>query len=195
MHSVMVFTVMLLLVNPVQSQKLSAGLTGGVAFQNMELKSINEGSADIDNVIGPELGAHLLVELGGLYVRPTALVGFSQGKAISTVSESEKLESTFSISTFETPVIVGLHLLPFLSVEAGPLWSYILNYSDNVNGIEVDLNRNYFGYRAGVQLSFSRLGIYGHYGGIVNNSSGSDFQIERPSRIIVGLNVNLGSQK
>lgn len=183
---------------PSFSQGIVPGITAGASFNNTDLDLSPDISTDLDKLTGAEAGLYLSFSFGGLYVKPTAVASFLKG-TVTTKSNSgdgEKITDTdFELSTLETPLIVGLKILPVLSIEGGPSWNYLINYTDKVDGISIDLNRHTFGYRAGLRANFSRLGIFGHYGGIIDKNDDSEFHLTRPSRIIVGLTFDLVSSK
>lgn len=152
-------------------------------------------STDLSNVNGVEAGLFLSFGAKGWYVKPMALASFLKGSVNSSVDGEKAVESDFELSTLEVPLIFGIKLFPVLSVEGGPSWNYLINYTEFVNGVHIDLNRQSIGYRAGLRANFSRIGIFGHYGGIIEELGDADYQLSRPTRIVFGVTFDLVTAK
>ena len=183
-------------ISPSFSQGIVPGITAGASFNNTDLDLDPELSTDLDKVNGVEAGLYLSFSTGCLYITPTAVASFLRGTVKSQPSDGAKpVETEFELTTLETPLMIGLKVLPVLSIEAGPSWNYLINYTDKVEGVSIDLQRHSFGYRGGLRANFSRLGLFGHYGGIIESNEETDFHLNRPSRFIVGLTFDLVSAK
>lgn len=177
------------------SQNVVPGITAGASLNTMDL-NINEFDTELSDINGVEAGLYVNFSAGLLYVRPMAVASYLRGTVVSRVDGVKVDESKFKLTTLETPVLIGLKLLPGISIEAGPSWNYIIAYTDNVSGTNIDLTRHNLGYRAGLRASFARLGAFGHYGGIVDvDESNNDFELNRPSRIVFGVTFDLVSRK
>ncbi len=186
----------LFFMRPAFAQCVVPGITAGASFNNTDLDLSPELSTDLDKVNGVEAGLYLSFSTGAFYIKPTAVASFLKGTVTTRPTDGAKpVESDFQLSTLETPVIIGLKILPVLSVEAGPSWNYLISYTDKIEGVSIDLDRHSFGYRAGLRANFSRFGIFGHYGGIIDSNDDTDFHLNRPSRIVVGLTFDLVSSK
>ncbi len=177
-----------------QSQKVKPGLTAGVSLNNMNL-NIKDVPTELGDVNGFEGGLYATFSALNWYVRPMVVASYLRGNVTTTVDGVKMKESKFKLTTLETPLFVGLKLLPGFSIEAGPSWNYLMSYTDNVNDINIDLTRHHLGYRAGLRLSFARLGAFGHYGGLLNTSASDDTELKRPDRIIFGITLDLVSGK
>lgn len=177
------------------SQHVVPGIVAGVSMNSVDLKSTPELTTDLSNVNGVEAGLYLSFNAGSWYFKPMAVASFLKGSATSSIDGAQSKESDFELTTLETPVLVGLRFLPGISVEAGPSWNYLMSYTEEINGVELDLNRNTIGYRAGLRATFSRLGVFAHYGGIIDVGNDSDYDLQRPSRIVFGATFDLVKDK
>lgn len=176
------------------SQKVKVGLSGGVSLNKMDL-NVKEIPTELGDVNGFEGGLYATFSALNWYVRPTAVASYLRGTITTTVDGVAIKESKFKLSTLETPLLVGIKLLPGFAIEAGPSWNYLMSYSEKVNDVNIDLTRHHLGYRAGLRLTFARLGAFGHYGGLLNTSSADDTELKRPDRIIFGVTFDLTSNK
>jgi hypothetical protein len=175
------------------SQHIVPGIIAGASFNSVDLKEIPETTTNLSNINGIEAGLYLSFNAGLWYFKPMALASFLKGTATSSVDGIKSVESNFELTTLEIPVIVGFKLLPGISLEAGPSWNYLMSYTEEINGVNLDLNRNSLGYRAGLRATFSRLGVFAHYGGMVDVTNSSNYELNRPSRIIFGASFDLVS--
>jgi hypothetical protein len=175
-----------------RAQNVTGGISAGASFNSVKIENAVNHLGKKENVTGAELGLFLHAPFGAFYLRPSVNAGFARGTINTFSDEAMEEQFDFKMNTIEVPVLAGLQLLPFISAEAGPSWNYIASWSDNINGTTVNINRHAMGYRAGVRLSFSSLDIYGHYGGILTKHDGNSYHLSRPSRIMVGLGLNLG---
>jgi len=173
------------------SQNVVPGIIAGASFNDMKLKDIPETTTDLSNVNGVEAGLYLSIKAGSFYFKPMALASFLKGTVSTSVDGAKPEDANFNLTTLETPVLIGLKLLPGFAIEAGPSWNYLMSYTKEINGVNLDLDKSSLGYRAGLRATFSRLGVFAHYGGIIDSSDDSQYQLQRPSRIIFGATFDL----
>lgn len=176
--------------------QVTVGISAGGSFNKSELKlsGIPEsGFATMEKLNGAEAGLFLKFPAGPLYVKPMALASFLRG-TISYNQEVNLRDSRFNLTSLEVPVLGGLELLPFLSIEAGPSWNYVISHTTSADGTSINFNRHTLGYRAGAHLTFGNVGVFGHYGGMITRNEGSQTELKRPERIIIGLTLNLNSK-
>lgn len=181
-------------VSQAYSQHVTGGVSAAASFNSVELENAANHLTKKDNIIGAEVGIFLHAPMGAFYLMPSVNASFLRGTISAYTDEAGEVQSDFRLNTVEVPVLAGLQFLPFFSVEAGPSWSYIVSWSEKVHGTTVDINRHSLGYRAGVRFTFSSVGIFGHYGGMLNTNDGDKYHLSRPSRIMVGLSINLGNK-
>lgn len=171
------------------------GVTGGVSFNktNFKVSDLSPGTnLNFSKATGAELGIFTRIPAGFIYVKPTLNISYLRG-TVTGGADNVNESDDFKMSTIEVPVLVGLQLLPFISLEAGPSWNYLLDHSENVNGVNLSFNKHSIGYRAGAVIDLGTVGIFGHYGGILINNEGRQVELQRPSRIIVGIKLNLSN--
>lgn len=189
----LILGIVLLSNKPGISQNVIPGITAGASLNPMNL-NMDQIPTELSDLNGVEAGFFLSFSTKLVYVRPTVVASYLRGTVTSRIDGVQIAESKFQLTTIETPVFLGLKLLPGISIEAGPSWNYLLNYTETINGVNVDLNRHSFGYRGGLRATFSRLGAFAHYGGIVNQNEKSKIQLDRPSRFIFGVTFDLVSK-
>ena len=189
-------TVTAVIISTLAKAQATVGISAGGSFNKTELKlsGLPESRfAAMDKLNGAEAGLFLSFPAGPLYVKPMALAGFYKG-TITYSPEVNIGDTRFSLSSLEVPVLAGLDLMPFLSVEAGPSWNYVISHTSSADGTSINFDRHTLGYRAGARLNFGSLGVFGHYGGMITKNEGSQAQLKRPQRIIIGLTLNLNQK-
>jgi hypothetical protein len=172
------------------SQRVIPGITAGASLNNIDL-DVDDFTTDMSDVNGVEAGLYLSFTAAGWYVRPMAVASFLRGTVTSRADGIQLDETKFSLTTLETPLLIGLKLLPGIAIEAGPSWNYLMSYTEKVNNLNLDLTRHSLGYRGGIRVSFARLGAFGHYGGIINSDDNTKYDLDRPSRIVFGVTFDL----
>ncbi len=175
------------------AQVISGGITAGASFNTIKLDNSISNQVSEDKATGVEAGLYLKANFGGIYIRPMALASFIRGQIKTETIEGASRDEKFELTTLEVPVMAGFQLLPVLSFEAGPSWNYLMQYSEKLQGVRVNFDRHALGYRAGVRVHFARLGIFGHYGGIITEQTDDNFRLNRPSRAVIGLTLDLGN--
>jgi hypothetical protein len=173
------------------TQHLVPGITAGASLNSADLKESAAMATDLDNLNGVEAGLFLSFSAGSLYFRPMAVASFLRGTVTSTVDGVKMDESNFELTSLETPLLVGFKLFPGFAVEGGPSWNYLMSYTKEINGVNLDLDKSTLGYRAGARATFSRFGVFAHYGGIIDVNGDSDYELHRASRIIFGATFDL----
>src|SRR5437867_1924120 len=105
-----------------------------------------------DNIRGYEAGAFVKLMVAPIYVKPMALYNFSSGSANSNTGTS----GNFTMHRIETPLLFGLRILKPISIEAGPVYNYVIasNYQFNENVTSVSQCSG-LGYRAGIAIEIS----------------------------------------
>ncbi len=116
-----------------------------------------------------------------------------RGTVTSRLDGVQLDEQKFQMTTIETPLLVGLKLLPGISLEAGPSWNYLMSYTDQINDVNINLTRHALGYRGGIRAHFARLGAFAHYGGVINSNETTRYELDRPSRFVFGITFDFAS--
>ena len=190
-----IFILSMFIMSTSNAQVFNGGIAGGASFNSVELKNNVSYYQKKENLSGAEVGLYITYKAGALYVTPSAYASFLKGTVNASENTSSNSETGFELTTLEVPVMVGLKILPVLSVEAGPSWNYLMSYTDEINSTSVSFDRSSLGYRAGLKLNIMRFGIYAHYGGIINESNGGEYDLSRPSRLLFGVSFDLVNPK
>jgi hypothetical protein len=179
------------------AQVFSGGIVAGASTGAVRIEHSNEGLTNIaqgKNIHGYEAGAFVRLKLGPLYVKPMALYDFSGGNISGNTNSGS---TDFSMHRLEMPVLFGLKLLKPLSIEAGPVYNYILSYDDrfNDNTLSVSQNRG-IGYRAGIAIEIKRLLLNASYSGVTIRSNGiNGTTFKEPYKLTFGLGIKIGKIK
>jgi hypothetical protein len=174
--------------------EFSGGLLGGVSMGAVEVDDLDEafsGAIEGDNIYGFEAGIYAKLLINPFYVRPALLYNYRNGEV--TYRETSGSQTTrFSQHKLEVPVLLGLHIIGPLNVEAGPVYNYVLAVTEDYNTNEVDVGRNGFGYRVGVIGEFGGLLLGLSYQGAAYSSGSGNATLHEPYKIILGVGIRLG---
>lgn len=176
-----------------KAQVFSGGIVGGASTGAVRIEHAGEGLTDVvqgDNIHGFEAGAFVKLMLGSVYVKPMALYDFSGGN----VNSNTTTNGNFTMHKLETPLLFGLRIKKPLSIEAGPVYNYVIasnnQFNDNVTNISQSTG---LGYRVGVVLEIKRLLLNASYCGSTINSTGpSNVTFKEPYKLVFGLGIKLG---
>jgi hypothetical protein len=175
--------------------EFSGGLLGGVSFGAVELDDLGsafDGAAEGDNIYGFEAGLYAKLLINPFYVRPALLYNYRNGQITYREQTSGSRTTTFSQHKLEVPVLLGLHIVGPLNIEAGPVYNYVLSVTDRYNTTDVDLGRNGLGYRVGVVGEFGGLLLGLSYQGAAYTSGSNNATLHEPYKIILGVGIRLG---
>jgi hypothetical protein len=179
------------------AQVFSGGIVAGASTGAVRIEHSGEGLTEVlqgNNIHSYEAGAFVRLKLGPLYVKPMALYDFSGGNISGNTNSGS---TDFSMHRIETPLLFGLKLLKPLSIEAGPVYNYIISYDDrfNDNTFSVSQNRG-IGYRAGIAIEIQRLLLNASYSGVTINSNGvNGTTFKEPYKLTFGLGIKIGKLK
>jgi hypothetical protein len=174
------------------AQSFSKGLEAAITTSTVKISDIKDQSISSikgDAVTGYEGGLWLRLKLGPLYVKPKLLFHYEEGKLDYTVNAAA-LSTTLSAGKILVPVLFGFKIIPpVLSLEAGPVYNYVVFATKNFEGNKVDIEKNGFGYRIGLNAEFSILNLTVSYQGIKNNSSSGLASYSTPNMIVFGVGI------
>ena len=181
----------------VSAQSLTGGITAGVSTGSVKITDIPDGFINVikgNNITGFNAGVFAKLSISPFYIKPQLLLNYRHGSLDVYKSDASIGSNDFSMEKLEIPLIFGFKILGPLNLEAGPLYNYILNSTNDFNGTDVQLSKSGLGYRAGASLDFGKLNLYVHYQGITNNSGSSTdvSTYQSPYELIFGLGLNLG---
>jgi hypothetical protein len=176
------------------SQSVAAGVEAAVTTSTVKISDIDGqtvSSIKGDGIMGYEGGFWLRLKLGPLYAKPKALFHYEQGDLDYTVNAT-KLSTTFSAGKILVPVLFGFKIIPpVLSLEAGPVYNYVVSATKNFEGHKVDVSKSGLGYRIGLNAEFSILNVTVSYQGVKNKSSSSLAGYETPNTFVFGVGIKL----
>ena len=175
--------------------QVAGGIEGAITTSSVKITEIkNQFTDDVkgNNIMGFEAGMFLKAGFGPLYVKPKLLLDYQRGTLSYQENDAEQ-NVTFHAGKVLIPVLFGLKFLPVVSLEAGPVFNYLLFSTKDFNGNHVDLERGGMGYRIGLNAELSMLNITLSYQGIKNNGSvTSSASYQTPDQLILGLGIQFG---
>lgn len=175
---------------PAKAQ-LSVGVAAGVSTGAVEIEEVDRSFTDViqgQNIMGYEAGLFLKYQFGSLYVKPMALYSFQSGDITY-----QDQRTSYKSDKLGVPVIFGLDLIGPLSLEAGPVYNYVVDMTQEFNSSEFVTARSGIGYRAGLALNFKALSLNLAYEGMTyQTSNSSKTSFTEPYKIIFGVGLAFG---
>ncbi len=180
------------------SAQFGFGVKGGI---NLNKIHTDEGSLSnnykesLDTKTG--FSAGVFARIGeGIYLQPELLYTERNG-SIKDVTGSTTYD--IKIKNIDIPVLVGVKLLDFLRINAGPVatlklkeeHTFLKNVTTTVTEDEAFKNAT-FGYQLGAGLSFGKLDIDLRKEGSLGSISSKHFQDEKFNQKMDGWQVTLG---
>lgn len=172
----------------------SGGLMGGLTMGAVEIKDLGEAFSDNieGNMYGFEAGVYAKFMLNPFYIKPMALYNFRSGSVDYSDSSNSSQSSDITLHKLEIPVLLGLHVIGPLNIEAGPVYNYIIAVEDNYNSQTVDVGRNGLGYRVGATAELGGLTLGLSYQGAFYSEGSGNGTFYEPYKIVLGLGLRLG---
>jgi opacity protein-like surface antigen len=130
-----------------------------------ELESYESG----DSKLGAQLGIYTKIKIATFFVQPEAL--FTHTKGEISLKEEGLGESVLELdyNRLEVPVMVGMEILNFLKLYAGPSFALNLNSDVKIEGTYDEVSDRYkdstMGYQVGIGVEIARLQVDIRYGG------------------------------
>jgi hypothetical protein len=176
--------------------KAQFGIAAGVSTGNVKLESVSidrdQNKMDITgrNITGYELAAFAKLDADLIYVKPMALLGYQTGHVMAGGEQV-----TYRSNRFAVPVLVGYELAGPLSIEAGPVYSYLGDVTRNFDG-RGDLwntKQHGLGYRAGLVADFGPWMLNATFEGLTYDLGNSARPgLKEPAKIIFGAGYTFG---
>ncbi|MES2589656.1 MAG: hypothetical protein V4622_11805 [Bacteroidota bacterium] len=180
----------LLFSNSLHSQ-LNGGVFSGVTTSAVEIKHVDRGFTDVingNNIMGYEAGVFLKYKASSLYIKPMAIYNYQSGHVTyqgETVS--------YTANKVGIPVLFGLNLVGPVSLEAGPVYNYLVDVTRDFEGQNTwNYGKNGLGYRAGLALDFGPLILNASYEGMTYMNNTSQTQFREPYKLIFGAALKFG---
>jgi len=190
-----------------QDKFLRIGPKIGVSSTNLSVKDNIE---DIrmkngDAKLGFHAGVFARLSIAGFYIQPEALYTSAGGRVLlDSLNSVSQVTKNYTLNKFDVPVMVGAKFANFLRVQAGPVFSMILNHDakEDLKGSFAEIGEDWknatVGYQVGLGLDIGSLILDFKYEGnlskvsdqinIGGNSFSSDF---RNRQLILSLGINL----
>lgn len=172
----------------------SGGLVGGLSMGAVEINDL--GSSFSNNIQGDlygfEAGVYAKFMLDPFYIKPMALYNFRSGSVDYRDASNNSQNSDITLHKIEIPVLLGLHIVGPLNIEAGPVYNYLVSVTDRYNSQTVDVGRNGLGYRFGANLELGGLTLGLSYQGATYTSGSGNATFYEPYKVVLGLGVRLG---
>jgi hypothetical protein len=187
------------LTSTINAQVFSGGIVGGISTGAVKIENIGNRFTNVisgNDIMGYEVGIYGKLQLGPLYIKAMPLYSFNNGAVSYQTNNNGTMvnnNTDFNFQKFEIPVLLGLRIIRPLSIEAGPVYNYIVQYQNNLETNNINIQRNGIGYRAGVVLQLWRLLLSLSCEGVTYNSSDiSKATFKEPYKIVFGLGIKLG---
>jgi hypothetical protein len=183
------------------AQIFGGGLVGGVSTSAVKIQDIGDKFTDIikgNDVYGFEGGVFAKLQLRPFYIKAMGLYNFNSG---SVTYQSQENGTTvnhtndFSFQKLEVPLLGGFEIGP-VGIEAGPVYNYILQSTDDFNSNNVSIQRNGLGYRVGAVVTIGWFLMHLSYEGAAYYSSdASRATFKEPYKLVFGIGVKIGNNK
>jgi hypothetical protein len=175
--------------------EFSGGLLGGVSIGAVEVNDLDDAfdeTIEGNNIYGFEAGIYAKLLINPFYIRPALLYDYRNGEVTYSEQTNGSQTTRFSQHKLEVPVLLGLHIVGPLNIEAGPVYNYVMAITEDYNTNQVDVGRSGLGWRAGVIGEFGRLLLGLSYQGAAYSSSSNNATLHEPYKIILGVGIRLG---
>jgi hypothetical protein len=175
------------------AQKLSGGFEAAVSTSSVKITDVHSAGLNTikgKGIMGYEGGVLMRINVLVLYVKPKALFHYEEGELDYTVNLVEQ-STTFSAGKILIPVLIGYKFLPpVLSLEAGPVFNYLVFATKNFEGNTVDLQKSGLGYRVGLNAQLSIINLTISYQGIKNKGSSTNISsYSAPDALVFGVGL------
>lgn len=181
-----------------KGQTVTAGMTGGIGTGAVKIEDAGDqflGAVEGRNIMGYEAGAYMRIQgQGAFYVRPQLMYNFQTG-TVNYQTESQSGQQNYTAHKIQAPLFFGLQLIGPLSVEAGPVYNYVLHHTESFDNNEVRIRKGGLGYRVGPALNFERFTVNMSYEGITHQAGSGYASFSEPGRLIFGLGVFFGTSQ
>jgi hypothetical protein len=174
--------------------EFSGGLIGGLTMGAVEIRDLDEAFSDNieGDMYGIEAGVYAKFLLNPFYIKPMALYNFRSGSVDYSDASNTSQSSDITLHKVEVPVLLGLHIIGPLNIEAGPVYNYLIAVTDDYNSQTVDVGRSGIGYRAGANVELGGLMLGLSYEGAFYSSQSGNGTFYEPYKIVLGVGLRLG---
>lgn len=178
--------------------QFSGGVTAGMSIGSVSVTEIPDNvihSVEGENFLGFNAGIFAKFDLLPFYIKPELLLYYKRGDLSIKQPDVPAYKQSFSMEKLEIPLLFGFNVLGPVSLQAGPVYNYILgSKNDFIDNSNVTLKKSGLGYRIGAAVDIGRLNLYINYQGIYNTaaSSSGEATFKTPDEIRFGVGIALG---
>ena len=173
------------------AQSLHFGLKAGANLQKIEGIPFKD-----KFTFGYQAGGYAIIGLTSkIGIQPEVLfssVNADTATQFSTVYGFNQIEKV-KLNYLDIPVLLNIKAAPFLTIQAGPQFSVLLDKNKNLlkNG-ESAFKEGSIAAAAGLQFKFSKINVYGRYvAGLSNMNEVNDANKWKNRNIQVGVGFNI----
>ena len=175
----------------VRAQLLDAGIIAGGSIGQAEIRHFDRGVFDVSksDLGGFETGGFMKFGLGSAYLKPMALYRHQSGRV-----NIDGNNVGFKAENIGFPILVGMNVVGPLSIEAGPVYNYLIDATTYVDGATAwDFGHSGLGYRAGLAADFGPLMLNLTYEGLTYDlRTGQRTGLIEPHKLIFGAGLKFG---
>jgi hypothetical protein len=184
---------LLLCTSIMQAQKTDGGIVAGVSTGSVSMSKMNSATvstANGQNILGFEGGLFARFHFGPFYLKPMALVSYQSGQMDFNYTDGSFKRANFNVGKFEVPVLLGIHFLRIINIEAGPAVNWVFQANSDANSA-LNIEPIGYSYRVGANVELGRLSLGLVYQGLTNQSSGSSTTTyQTPNELIFEIGFN-----
>ena len=186
-----IISIFLFCANAINAQSLHVGVKAGANLQKIEAVPFKD-----KFTFGYQAGVYAIVGLTSkVRVQPEVLfstVNADTATQFSTVYGFKQTDK-IKINYIDIPILLNIKFLPFLTLQAGPQFSVLLDKNESLlkNGQRAFKEGN-IAAALGLQLKFSKINIYSRYVAGLNNINDVGTNDKWKSRNIqIGIGYNI----
>jgi opacity protein-like surface antigen len=147
----------------VAQAQVALGIKGGISSSHVDVKNVRNTITqfrDKDNITGYHLGAFLRFKTGSLVIQPEGVFSSSGGKVAVTRNQSGTVVETteeFKFNRLDVPVLVGVSLLNFARIQAGPVASVLMGGELGDQDLDSFMDKTDIGWQAGIGFDIGHV--------------------------------------
>ena len=160
--------------------QVALGIKGGISSSQVDVKNVRNTLTqfrDQENITGYHLGAFLRFKTGSLVLQPEGVFSASGGKvAVSQNQDGTVVETTeaFRFNRLDVPVLVGVSLLNFARIQAGPVASVLTGGKFGGENLVSFMDKTDFGWQAGIGFDIGHVTADVRYERVKRSYTGPD---------------------
>jgi hypothetical protein len=187
--------ILLVITSTTNAQIFGGGIVAGVSTSSVKIEDIGNKFTSLikgNSLYGFEAGVFAKLKLGPFYIKAMGLYNFNSGNVTYQTDDNGVIvnhTNNFSFQKFEIPLMGGIGIGP-LGIEAGPVYNYVIQATNNFDANSVSIQRNGIGYRAGAVLTIGWFLMHVSYEGAAYYSSNiANATFKEPSKLVFGIGI------